>query len=94
MVFAFQLMDAVVTGTYSISFMQFAGITLDSIAAIVFSSRIADVVGVLLSGPVADLVNRRNVGRLSITLTTMPDVRDTLRRSASQIREEGRAGGS
>ena len=71
MVFAFQLMDAVVSGTYIISFMQFAGIALDSIAIIVFASRIADVLGVLLSGPLADLLSRRNVGRLAIALTTL-----------------------
>ena len=70
-VFAFQLMDAVVTGTYIISFMQFAGIALDSIAIIVFTSRIADVLGVLLSGPIADLLSRRNVGRFAIALTTL-----------------------
>jgi MFS transporter, MHS family, shikimate and dehydroshikimate transport protein len=69
-VFAFQLMDAVVTGTYVISFMRFAGIPLQTVATIVFVSRIADVVGVLLSGPLADLLGRRRVAYLAIGLTT------------------------
>ncbi len=69
-VFAFQLMDAVVTGTYVISFMRFAGIPLATVATIVFLSRIADVGGVLLAGPLADLLGRRRLAYLTIGLTT------------------------
>ncbi|HYT66748.1 MAG TPA: MFS transporter [Vicinamibacterales bacterium] len=70
-VFAFQLMDAVVTGTYVISFMRFAGIPLATVATIVFLSRIADVGGVLLAGPLADLLGRRRLAYLTISLTTV-----------------------
>jgi MFS transporter, MHS family, shikimate and dehydroshikimate transport protein len=67
---AFQLMDSVVSGTYAISFMRFAGIPLATTAAVIFISRIGDVLGVLLSGPLADLCQRRRVAYLAIGLTT------------------------
>ena len=68
---AFQLMDSVVSGTYAISFMRFAGIPLATTATIIFLSRIGDVLGVLLSGPLADLCKRRGVAYLAIGLTTL-----------------------
>jgi len=68
---AFQLMDSVVSGTYAISFMRFAGIPLATTAAVIFISRIGDVLGVLLSGPLADLCQRRRVAYLAIGLTTV-----------------------
>jgi MHS family shikimate/dehydroshikimate transporter-like MFS transporter len=68
---AFQLMDSVVSGTYAISFMSFAGIPLATTATIIFLSRISDVLGVLLSGPLADLCKRRGVAYLAIGLTTL-----------------------
>ena len=68
---AFQLMDSNVTGTYAISFMRFAGIPLATTATIIFLSRIGDVLGVLLSGPLADLCKRRTVAYLAIGLTTL-----------------------
>jgi MHS family shikimate/dehydroshikimate transporter-like MFS transporter len=68
---AFQVMDSNVTGTYAISFMRFAGIPLATTATIIFLSRIGDVLGVLLSGPLADLCKRRIVAYLAIGLTTL-----------------------
>jgi MFS transporter, MHS family, shikimate and dehydroshikimate transport protein len=68
---AFQVMDAVVTGTYIVSFMQFAGIPLVAAGTIIFISRIGDVLGVLLSGPLADLCKRRIVAYFAIGLTTL-----------------------
>jgi len=68
---AFQVMDSNVTGTYAISFMRFAGIPLATTATIIFLSRIGDVLGVLLSGPLADLCKRRMVAYLAIGLTTL-----------------------
>ena len=68
---AFQLMDSVVSGTYAISFMRFAGIPLATAAGVIFISRIGDVLGVLLSGPLADLCKRRMVAYLAIALTTL-----------------------
>jgi MFS transporter, MHS family, shikimate and dehydroshikimate transport protein len=70
MVTAFQIMDATVTGTYFISFMSFAGIPLATTATIIFLSRIADVFGVCLSGPLADLFKRKVLGYFAIGLTT------------------------
>jgi len=68
---AFQLMDTVVTGTYIISFMRFAGIPLATTATIIFLSRFGDVLGVLLSGPLADLCKRRIVAYFAIGLTAL-----------------------
>ena len=68
---AFQLMDSVVTGTYIVSFMQFAGIPLVAAGTIIFISRIGDVLGVLLSGPLADLCRRRIVAYFAIGLTAL-----------------------
>jgi hypothetical protein len=44
-----------------ISFMHFAEIPLATIAVIIFISRIADVAGVALSGPLADLASARSL---------------------------------
>lgn len=68
---AFQLMDSVVSGTYAISFMRFAGIPLATTATIIFFSRIGDVLGVLLSGPLADLLKRRMLAYFAIGITTL-----------------------
>jgi MFS family permease len=70
-VLAFQLMDSVVTGTYVITFMRFAGIPLAATGAIIFVSRIGDVLGVLVSGPLADLCKRRTVAYFAIGLATL-----------------------
>jgi MFS transporter, MHS family, shikimate and dehydroshikimate transport protein len=68
---AFILMDSVVSGPYIVSFMRFAGIPVATTAAIIFLSRIGDVLGVLLSGPLADLCKRRMVAYFSIGLSTL-----------------------
>jgi MHS family shikimate/dehydroshikimate transporter-like MFS transporter len=70
-VFDFQLVDSVVTGAYIISFMRFAGIPLATTATIILLSRVGDVLGVLLSGPLADLCKRRMVAYFAIGLTTL-----------------------
>jgi MHS family shikimate/dehydroshikimate transporter-like MFS transporter len=58
-VLAFQTVDAAISGAYMISFMRLAEIPLATIAMIIFVSRIADVAGVMLSGPLADLCMRK-----------------------------------
>lgn len=68
---AFQQMDGYVSGTYAISFMKFAGIPLATTATIILLSRIGDVLGVLLSGPLADLGNRRVAAYAAVALTTV-----------------------
>jgi MHS family shikimate/dehydroshikimate transporter-like MFS transporter len=68
---AFQLMDAIVTGTYLVSFMSFAGISLATVGTIILISRIGDILGVLLSGPLADFFKRRTVAYFAIGVTTL-----------------------
>ncbi|HKW87289.1 MAG TPA: MFS transporter [Candidatus Acidoferrales bacterium] len=68
---AFQNLDTVVTGTYIISFMQFAGIPLAVTAIILFLSRFADVTGVLLSGPLADFCKRKRLAYFAIGATML-----------------------
>jgi MFS family permease len=67
---AFQNLDTVVTGTYIVSFMHLAGIPLATAAIIIFLSRFADVTGVLLSGPLADICKRRRLAYFAIAATT------------------------
>jgi MFS family permease len=67
----FQQMDGYVSGTYAISFMKFAGIPLATTASIILLSRIGDILGVLLSGPLADLGKRRVVAFAALGLTTL-----------------------
>jgi MHS family shikimate/dehydroshikimate transporter-like MFS transporter len=71
MVVAFMPMDEFVMGTYFISFMRFAAIPLATIAVILMLGRIADVLGVLLSGPLADFCKRRMAAYIAIVLTTL-----------------------
>jgi MHS family shikimate/dehydroshikimate transporter-like MFS transporter len=68
---AFQNLDTVVTGTYIISFMRLAGISLAATAIIIFVSRFADVTGVLLSGPLADLCKRKRLAYFAIIATML-----------------------
>jgi MFS transporter, MHS family, shikimate and dehydroshikimate transport protein len=68
---AFMQMDAFVSGTYSISFMRFAGIPLATTATILLLSRIFDVLGVILSGPLADLLKRKTVAYAAIAVTAL-----------------------
>jgi MFS transporter, MHS family, shikimate and dehydroshikimate transport protein len=68
---AFQNLDTVVTGTYIVSFMHLAGIPLATAAIIIFLSRFADVTGVLLSGPLADICKRRRLAYFAIGATML-----------------------
>jgi MFS transporter, MHS family, shikimate and dehydroshikimate transport protein len=68
---AFQNLDTVVTGTYIVSFMHLAGIPLATAAIIIFLTRFADVTGVLLSGPLADICKRRRLAYFAIGATTL-----------------------
>src|ERR1700758_2427535 len=68
---AFQNLDTVVTGTYIISFMRLAGIPLAATAIIIFVSRFADVTGVLISGPLADLYKRKRLAYFAIGATML-----------------------
>lgn len=70
-VLAFMQMDAYVSGTYAISFMNFAGIPLATTATILLSSRIFDALGVVLSGPLADLLKRKSLAYAAIAITTL-----------------------
>ena len=68
---AFMQVDAFVSGTYSISFMRFAGIPLATTATILLLSRIFKVPGVILSGPLADLFKRKTVAYAAVAITTL-----------------------
>jgi MFS transporter, MHS family, shikimate and dehydroshikimate transport protein len=68
---AFQNLDTVVTGTFIVSFMHLAGIPLATAAIIIFLSRFADVTGVLLSGPLADIFKRRRLAYFAIGATML-----------------------
>src|SRR5215472_2251995 len=68
---AFQSLDTAVTGTYIVSFMHLAGIPLATAAIIIFLSRFADVTGVLLSGPLADICKRRRLAYFAIAATML-----------------------
>jgi MFS family permease len=81
MVAGFQQMDGYVSGTYIISFMKFAGVPLVTTATILLISRVADVLGVMLSGPIADRFSRKTVAYMGIgvaTLLSYPFVRAIL----------------
>ena len=71
LVISFMFMDGIVTGTYFISFMRFAGIPLATIAVILMFGRIASVLGLLVSGPLADFCKRRIAASIAIAATTM-----------------------
>jgi MHS family shikimate/dehydroshikimate transporter-like MFS transporter len=71
LVVAFMSMDGFVMGTYFISFMKFVGIPLATTAVILMLGRVADALGVLLSGPFADLCKRRMAACVAIGLTTL-----------------------
>jgi MFS transporter, MHS family, shikimate and dehydroshikimate transport protein len=71
LVVAFMTMDGFVMGTYFISFMRFAGIPLATIAVILMLGRVADILGVLLSGPLADFCKRRTAAYIAIGVTTL-----------------------
>jgi MFS family permease len=71
LVCGFQQMDGYVSGTYVISFMDFAGIPLATTATLLLIARFGDVLGVVLSGPCADLLRRKGVAYMAIGLTTI-----------------------
>jgi MFS family permease len=71
LVSAFQQMDGYVSGTYIISFMDFAGFPLATTAWLLLIARCGDVLGVLLSGPCADLLKRKSVAFFAIAVTTL-----------------------
>src|SRR6516162_5448940 len=71
LVVAFMSMDGFVMGTYFISFMKFVGIPLATTAVILMLGRVADALGVLLSGPLADLCKRRMAAYIAIGMTTL-----------------------
>jgi len=70
LVFAFQQMDGYVSGTYIISFMNFAGIPLATTAVLLLVGRIGDAVGIIISGPTANVLKRRGVAVIAMALTT------------------------
>ena len=70
LVCAFQQMDGYVSGTYVISFMKLAGIPLGTTATLLVIARIADIAGVVLSGPGADVLKRKKAAFIAIALTT------------------------
>ncbi|MGA2992459.1 MAG: MFS transporter, partial [Candidatus Korobacteraceae bacterium] len=69
LVCAFQQMDGYVSGTYIITFHHLAGISLATTAVIIMASRIGDVLGVALAGPLADMLKRRQVAYMAIAAT-------------------------
>jgi len=71
LVCAFQQMDGYVSGTYAISFMKSAGIPLATTAVIIFVARIGDVFGVVMSGPLADRLKRKQVTYFAIAITAL-----------------------
>ncbi len=71
LVWAFQSMGAYVAGTYFISFMRLAGISLTTTAAILLVGKCGSLLGILASGPVADFCKRRVTAYIAIGLTTL-----------------------
>lgn len=71
LVSGFQQMDGYISGTYIISFMKFAGVPLVTTATILLLARVGDILGVVFSGPCADLLKRRSVAYIAIAITTL-----------------------
>jgi len=70
-ILAFMQMDAYVISTYAITFMSLAGIALGTTATVLLVSRIFDVLGIVLSGPLSDLLKRRVVAYAAIAIATL-----------------------
>jgi MFS transporter, MHS family, shikimate and dehydroshikimate transport protein len=70
LVFGFQQMDGYVSGTYIISFMNFAGVPLTTTATLLLVGRVGDALGILISGPSANLFKRKGVAYVAMALTT------------------------
>ena len=66
---AFQQMDGYVSGTYIISFMGSAGIPLAVTATIILVARVGDILGIVVSGPFANIFKRKGVAYAAILLT-------------------------
>ena len=71
LVWAFQSMGAYVAGTYFISFMRVAGISLTTTAAVLLVGKCGSLLGILSSGPIADFCKRRLTAYIAIGLTTL-----------------------
>jgi MFS family permease len=71
LVFAFQQMDGVVSGPYIISFMNSAGIPLTTTATMLVIGRVGDAFGVVISGPLANLLKRRGLAAFAMAITTV-----------------------
>src|SRR5262245_14956088 len=71
LVFAFQQMDGVVSGPYLISFMNSAGIPLTTTATMLVIGRLGDALGVVISGPLANLLKRRGLASFAMAITTV-----------------------
>jgi MFS family permease len=71
LVWAFQSMGAYAAGTYVISFMRFAGISLATTATILLVAKFGSLLGILASGPAADFFKRRVTAYIGIGLTTL-----------------------
>jgi len=71
LVWAFQSMGGYTAGTYFISFMRFAGISLATTATILLVAKVGSLLGILASGPTADLFKRRVAAYIGIGLTTL-----------------------
>src|SRR5262249_16760344 len=71
LVLAFKQMAASIRGPYIISFMNFPGIPLATTAMLLLAGRIGDAMGILISGPSANLLKRKGVAYAAMTLTTL-----------------------
>jgi MFS family permease len=71
LVFGFQQMDGYISGTYIISFMNFAGVPLTTTAMLLLVGRIGDALGIAISGPCANLLKRKGVAYLAMAMTTV-----------------------
>lgn len=74
LVAAFQQMDGYVGGTYILSFMDSAGIALAATAGIILVARIGDVLGIVISGPLSELLKRKGVAYAAVVLTTLVSI--------------------
>jgi MFS transporter, MHS family, shikimate and dehydroshikimate transport protein len=70
-VLAFTQMEGYVGIVYSISFMTLAGIPLATTATILLITRTVGIPGLILSGPLANLLKRKPVAFAAIAMTTI-----------------------
>lgn len=74
LVAAFQQMDGYVAGTYILSFMDTAGIALAATAGVMLIARLGDVLGIVVSGPLSEVLKRKGVAYGAVVLTTLLSV--------------------